>query len=157
MVLIATKIQCYINHCLEIYYNDLHQLVYRCNNSYYNNTYPFHSLPLKLLNKGMKEYSKMILFILFHSILFPPPKQILRFQVLRMLRDKICFDCRDVYISNNGVALCHQCDRHISYCKNCDSFGRPEVDHLNSTLTCRRCKNSFDLESEPAMPVNLVI
>ncbi|XP_030946665.1 glyceraldehyde-3-phosphate dehydrogenase, cytosolic-like [Quercus lobata] len=66
-----------------------------------------------------------------------------------MLRDKICFHCRDVYFSNNGVALYHQCDRHIFYC---DSFGRPEVDHLNSNLACRRCKNSFDLESEPAMP-----
>ena len=46
-------------------------------------SYQFHSLllklpnkgmdfpfpPLKLPNKGMEEYSKMILFILFHSIL----------------------------------------------------------------------------------------
>ena len=30
--------------------------------------------PLKLPNKGMKEYSKMILFIPFHSIPFSPPK-----------------------------------------------------------------------------------
>ena len=30
--------------------------------------------PLKLPNKGMKEYFKIILFILFHSITFPPPK-----------------------------------------------------------------------------------
>ena len=51
-------------------------------------SYPFHSLPLKLLNKKidflfsslklsnkrMEEYSKMILFIHFHSIPFPPPK-----------------------------------------------------------------------------------
>ena len=50
--------------------------------------YPFHSLPLKLPNKEMdspfpplklpnrrmKEYSKIILFIPFHSIPFPPPK-----------------------------------------------------------------------------------
>ena len=31
--------------------------------------------PLKLPNKGMKEYSKMILFIHFHSTPFPPPKR----------------------------------------------------------------------------------
>ena len=51
-------------------------------------SYPFHSLslkltdkiidfpfpPLKLPNKGREEYSKMILFIHFHSIPFPPPK-----------------------------------------------------------------------------------
>ena len=51
-------------------------------------SYPFRSLPLKLPNKGMdfpfpllklsnkgrEEYSKIILFIPFHSILFPPPK-----------------------------------------------------------------------------------
>ena len=30
--------------------------------------------PLKLSNKGMEEYSKIILFIHFHSIPFPPPK-----------------------------------------------------------------------------------
>ena len=55
-------------------------------------SYPFHSLPLKLSNKGMsfpfpslklpnkgrEEYSKIILFIYFHSILFPPPKRGLR-------------------------------------------------------------------------------
>ena len=52
-------------------------------------SYPFHSLPfklpnkrmdfpfppLKLSNKRMEEYSKIILFISFHSILFPPPKR----------------------------------------------------------------------------------
>ena len=51
-------------------------------------SYPFHSLllklpnkwmdfpfsPLKLPNKGIEEYSKMILFIPFHSIPFPPLK-----------------------------------------------------------------------------------
>ena len=56
-------------------------------------SYPFHSLPLKLLNKRMsfpfpplklpnkrnEEYSKIILFIPFHSIPFPPPKQSLTF------------------------------------------------------------------------------
>ena len=31
--------------------------------------------PLKLPNKRMKEYSKIILFIPFHSIPFPPPKR----------------------------------------------------------------------------------
>ena len=55
-------------------------------------SYPFHSLPLKLSNKGMsfpfsplklsnkgrEEYSKIILFIPFHSIPFPPPKRGLR-------------------------------------------------------------------------------
>ena len=52
-------------------------------------SYPFHSLPLKLPNKrmnfpfpplklpkkGREEYSKIIIFIHFHSILFPPPKR----------------------------------------------------------------------------------
>ena len=52
-------------------------------------SYPFHSLllklpnkgicltfpPLKLPNKGREEYSKIILFIPFHSISFPPPKR----------------------------------------------------------------------------------
>ena len=51
-------------------------------------SYPFHSLSLKLSNKGMdfpfpplklpnrrmEEYSKIILFIHFFSIPFPPPK-----------------------------------------------------------------------------------
>ena len=51
--------------------------------------YQFHSLPLKLQNKGMdfpfpslklpnkgiEEYSKIILFIYFHSISFPPLKR----------------------------------------------------------------------------------
>ena len=50
--------------------------------------YPFYSLPFKLLNKvmnfifpplklpnkGMEEYFKIIIFIHFHSIHFPPPK-----------------------------------------------------------------------------------
>ena len=31
--------------------------------------------PLKLLNKGREEYSKIILFIPFHFIPFPPPKR----------------------------------------------------------------------------------
>ena len=31
--------------------------------------------PLKLPNKENEEYSKMIFFILFHFIPFPPPKQ----------------------------------------------------------------------------------
>ena len=34
--------------------------------------------PLKLPNKGMKEYFKIILFILFHSITFPPSKRSLK-------------------------------------------------------------------------------
>ena len=52
-------------------------------------SYSFNSLPLKLLNKGMdflfpplilpnkgrEEYSKIIFFIHFHSIPFPPPKR----------------------------------------------------------------------------------
>ena len=55
-------------------------------------SYPFHSLLLKLPNKGInfqfpplklpnkerEEYSKMILFIHFHSIPFPPPKRSLK-------------------------------------------------------------------------------
>ena len=54
--------------------------------------YPLHSLPfklpnkgmgfpfplLKLPNKGMEEYSKMIIFIHFHFIPFLPPKQSLK-------------------------------------------------------------------------------
>ena len=38
--------------------------------------FPF--LPLKLLNKRREEYSKIILFISFHAIPFPPPKRGLR-------------------------------------------------------------------------------
>ena len=52
-------------------------------------SYPFHSLPFKLPNKGMSfpfpplklpnkgrgEYYKIILFIPFYSIPFPPPKR----------------------------------------------------------------------------------
>ena len=55
-------------------------------------SYPFYSIllklpnkgmnfpfpPLKLPNKEMEEYSKMILFIPFHSIPVPPPKRGLR-------------------------------------------------------------------------------
>ena len=55
-------------------------------------SYPFHSLllklqkkemsfpfpPLKLSNKRMKEYSKMIFFIRFYSFPFPPPKRDLK-------------------------------------------------------------------------------
>ena len=51
-------------------------------------SYSFHFLPLKLPNKGIgfpfptlklpnkgrEEYSKIIIFIPFHSIPFPPPK-----------------------------------------------------------------------------------
>ena len=37
-------------------------------------SYPFHSLPLKLPNKGIEEYSKIILFIHFLSIPFSSPK-----------------------------------------------------------------------------------
>ena len=53
-------------------------------------SYPFHSLPLKLLNKGInfsfpplkllnkgrEEYSKIIIFIHFHSIPFPPKRDL---------------------------------------------------------------------------------
>jgi len=59
-------------------------------------SYPFHSLPLKLPNKGMnfsflplklpnkgrEEYTKMILDIHFHSISFLPPKRSLSGQML---------------------------------------------------------------------------
>ena len=55
-------------------------------------SYAFHSLPLKLLNKEMsfsfpplklsnkvmEEYSKIILFIPFHSISYPSPKRDLK-------------------------------------------------------------------------------
>ena len=39
-----------------------------------NNEMSFPFFPLKLSNKGKKEYSKIILFISFHSIPFPSPK-----------------------------------------------------------------------------------
>ena len=66
-------------------------------------SYPFHSLllklpnkgmsfsfpPLKLLNKGREEYSKMILFIPFHSIPFPPPKRSLKCRSLCKWQDKL--------------------------------------------------------------------
>ena len=41
-------------------------------------SYSFHSLPLKLSNKGMEEYSNIILFIPFYSIPFPHPKRDLK-------------------------------------------------------------------------------
>ena len=58
--------------------------------------YSFHSLPLKLSNKRMsfpfpplklpnkrkEEYSKIILFIPFHSISFPPLKRSLKVSML---------------------------------------------------------------------------
>ena len=61
-------------------------------------SYPFHFLPLKLSNKGMdfpflplklpnkgrEKYSKIILFIHFHSIPFSPPKQGLRVYVSKL-------------------------------------------------------------------------
>ena len=63
-------------------------------------SYPFHSFllklpnkgmsfpfsPLKLLNKKMEEYSKMIFFISFHSIPFPPPKRRVEVRQLQILR-----------------------------------------------------------------------
>ena len=70
-------------------------------------SYPFHSLPLKLPNEGMsspfpplklpnkkmEEYSKIILFIPFHSIPFPPPKRGLKARArereLRVMRENI--------------------------------------------------------------------
>ena len=42
--------------------------------------FPF--LSLKLPNKKMKEYSKIILFISFHLIPFTPPKQSLKYSTL---------------------------------------------------------------------------
>ena len=42
-----------------------------------NNEMSFPFFPLKLSNKGKKEYSKIILFISFYFILFPPPKRCL--------------------------------------------------------------------------------
>ena len=39
-----------------------------------NNEMSFPFFPLKLSNKAKKEYSKIILFISFHSIQFPSPK-----------------------------------------------------------------------------------
>ena len=73
-------------------------------------SYPFYSLPFKLLKKGMnfsfsplklpnkgkEEYSKVILFIHFHCILFPPPKRGLKhkfdkleFQAIRKLKFQV--------------------------------------------------------------------
>ena len=73
-------------------------------------SYPFYSLPFKLLNKemnfpfsplklpnkGREEYSKIIIFIYFHSILFPPPKRGLKlefdkleFQAIRKLKFQV--------------------------------------------------------------------
>ena len=43
-------------------------------------SYPFHSLPLKLSNKGIEEYSKIIFFIYFLSIPFFSPKRGLNVQ-----------------------------------------------------------------------------
>ena len=70
-------------------------------------SYPFHFLPFKLPNKGMgfpfpllklpnkgrEEYSKIILFIPFLSIPFPPPKRGLKARArereLRVMRENI--------------------------------------------------------------------
>ena len=54
--------------------NPFHSLPLKLSNK--GMSFPF--APLKLSNKGMEEYSKIILFIPFHSILFPPPKRTLR-------------------------------------------------------------------------------
>ena len=43
----------------------LHSLLFKLPNKGMENSFP----PLKLLNKGKEEYSKMILFISFHSLL----------------------------------------------------------------------------------------
>ena len=65
-------------------------------------SYSFHSLslklpnkemsfsfpPNKLLNKGREEYSKMILFIHFHSIPFPPSKRSLNEFLIQNLINK---------------------------------------------------------------------
>ncbi|KAL0014296.1 hypothetical protein SO802_001365 [Lithocarpus litseifolius] len=69
-----------------------------------------------------------------------------------MMRDTKNLGCSDVYYGDNGVVLCHQCDCHVFYCKNCDGFVRPKIDHVNSSLACRTCNNSFDLEDKPATP-----
>ena len=48
-----------------------HSLLLKLPNKGMNFPFP----PLKLPNKGKEEYSKIILFIHFHSIPFPPPKR----------------------------------------------------------------------------------
>ena len=51
--------------------NSFHPLPLKLPNKGMNFPFP----PLKLPNKGREEYSKIILFIPFPSIPFPPPKQ----------------------------------------------------------------------------------
>ena len=61
----------------------LHFLLLKLPNKIMN--FPF--LPLKLSNKGMEEYSKIIIFILFHFILFPPPKRGLSQFAIRIVNE----------------------------------------------------------------------
>ena len=105
-------------------------------------SYPFHSLPLKLPNKGMsftfsplklpnkrkEEYSKIILFISFHSISFPPPKRDLRdlpdtIYKLQQLQDlsipttRLRFTCNSFdSISGYGFLMMEHLD--IGHCLN---------------------------------------
>ena len=46
--------------------------------------------PLKLSNKGREEYSKIILFIPFHFIPFPPPKWGLRDNTHLWSKSNLC-------------------------------------------------------------------
>ena len=78
--------------------------------------YPFHSLPFKLLNKGMnfpflplklpfkrrEEYSKIILFIPFYSIPFSPPKQGRKAFLVTKGREEIFL----LFISNFNLNFC---------------------------------------------------
>ena len=52
--------------------------------------FPF--LPLKLPNKEIEEFSKIILFIHFHSISFPHPKQWLKLSNVGVFlnQQKVC-------------------------------------------------------------------
>ena len=87
-------------------------------------SYPFHSLPLKLSNEGInflfpplklpnkrrEEYSKIILFIHFHSIPFPPPKRglsILSYPFhslpLKLLNKRMYFPFPPLKLPNKGM------------------------------------------------------
>ena len=113
--------------------------------------YLFHSLPLKLSNKGMcfpfsplklsnkgrEEYSKMILFISFHSISFPSPKRSLKFN--NYSQNKIHFK-KKRHIKRHKVRMV--CKVKISFIlkgKEQDSLKEKrtkEENHKNPDLNC---------------------
>ena len=68
-------------------------------------------LPLKLPNKGREEYSKIILFIHFHSIQFPSSKQGLRALVSGVVKLRIYY-----FLASNHKKPQNTCIIWMSIC-----------------------------------------